>query len=161
MSVVGAGPNLGASSLLARSANEDAAIHAADRVKGDKEQIKDLANQFESLFLNMVMKSMRDTVQKSGLVDGGNAEDIYKGMLDDEYTKMMAEQRHTGIAQNIEDFLMKAYDDSEPAMLAKKTAELAKTQGLKAYQGAGWTGGEKSATMNADRPTATLHPRAI
>ncbi|MEN9835490.1 MAG: peptidoglycan hydrolase FlgJ, partial [Pseudomonadota bacterium] len=58
----------------------------------DRATIKKAAEDFESLFLNIVLKSMRDTVQKSGLIDGGNAEDIYKSLLDDEYAKMMAAQ---------------------------------------------------------------------
>lgn len=56
----------------------------------DRTTIKQAAEDFESLFLNIVLKSMRDTVQKSGLIDGGNAEEIYSSMLDDEYAKMMA-----------------------------------------------------------------------
>ena len=91
----------------------------------DAEQIKQSANDFESLFLNIVLKSMRDTVQKSGLLDGGNAEDIYKSMLDDEYTKMMAAQRNTGLADEIERFLLTAVADQ------KKDGN---AQGIKAYQ---------------------------
>src|SRR4051812_34346502 len=56
----------------------------------DRGQIKKLAEDFESLFLNLVLKSMRETIMKGGLVDGGNAESIYTSMLDDEYSKMMA-----------------------------------------------------------------------
>ena len=78
-------------------------------------QVKQSADDFESLFLNIVVKSMRDSVQKSGLIDGGNAEDIYRGMLDDEYSKMMASQRHTGLADNIESFLLKAISAQKAA----------------------------------------------
>ena len=55
-----------------------------------KSQIEDLATKFESLFMNILMKSMRSTVTKSKLVDGGNAEDIYQGMLDNEYALVLA-----------------------------------------------------------------------
>ena len=93
----------------------------------DRATTKKAAEDFESLFLNIVLKSMRDTVQKSGLIDGGNAEDIYRSMLDDEYSKIMAAQRHTGLADNIEEFLL----NSQAQIRA---AEPAKIQALQAYQ---------------------------
>lgn len=99
--------------------------------KDEKAQVKELANEFESLFLGIVLKSMRDTVSKSGLVDGGNAEDIYKSMLDTEYSKSMAAQRHTGIADNIEKFLLGSMGLQGPADAAAQKIQEAK--GLKAY----------------------------
>jgi Rod binding domain-containing protein len=71
-------------------------------------EVKEVANEFEALFFNLVLKSMRDTVQKGGLIDGGNAESIYKSMLDDEYAKMMAAQRTTGLGDNVERYLLEA-----------------------------------------------------
>ncbi len=65
-------------------------------------KIKQLANEFESLFLEIVLKSMRETVGKSELMNGGNAEDIYRSMLDQEYAKNMAGMRQTGIGDAIE-----------------------------------------------------------
>ena len=96
----------------------------------DRTTIKQAAEDFESLFLNIVLKSMRDTVQKSGLIDGGNAEEIYSSMLDDEYAKMMAAQRHTGLADNIESFLLTSQAQSRPSTppIAEKAA------GIKAYK---------------------------
>jgi Rod binding domain-containing protein len=98
-------------------------------------EIKQLSEDFESLFLGMVLKSMRDSVQKSGLIDGGNAENIYRSLLDDEYAKQMASQHHTGLADQIADFLIgqnqvrghKAYDgqglpdDAKQATISSKT----------------------------------------
>ena len=94
----------------------------------ERGKVKELANQFESLFLGIVLKSMRDSVQKSKLIDGGNAEEIYGSMLDGEYSKQMAEQRHTGIADNIERFMLQAMDAQE-----KVKTDMAKVQGLAAY----------------------------
>lgn len=96
----------------------------------DRATIKQAAEDFESLFLNIVLKSMRDTVQKSGLIDGGNAEDIYKSLLDDEYAKMMAAQRHTGLANNIEEFLLNSQSQIRP----QASPTVAKAQGLAAYK---------------------------
>ncbi len=120
--------NLGSAQISAQSANEDRMLNVERTPPSNREQIRKVANEFESLFLNLVLKSMRDTVPKNELMDGGNAEDIYKSMLDDEYSKMMAEQRSTGIADNIEEFLLRAQGGTKanPPQIPEK--------GLKAYQ---------------------------
>jgi Rod binding domain-containing protein len=71
-----------------------------------EEQVKKVAQDFESVFLELFLKSMRQTVTKSGFMDGGNAEDIYKSMLDSEYSKTMAKQNMTGLADAITRELM-------------------------------------------------------
>ena len=44
---------------------------------------------------------MRKTVEKSGLLDGGMAEDFFEDMLYDEYAKKMAETANFGLAAMI------------------------------------------------------------
>lgn len=114
------------------SAKSGDPFNDAPSIRDEKAAIKQLSNEFESLFLGIVLKSMRDTVPKSTLVDGGNAEDIYKSMLDSEYTKQMAAQRHTGIADNIEKFLLEAAGNDERSNEA--ATRLQEAKGLKAYK---------------------------
>ena len=71
---------------------------------------------------------MRSSVQKGGLIDGGNGEDIFKGMLDSEYSKAMADQRSSGIADSIEKHLLQAYDPN-----SYNTAMIQKNSGMSAY----------------------------
>jgi Rod binding domain-containing protein len=66
------------------------------------QKLKESAEEFEAIFVGLMLKSMRDSVQKSGLLDGGNGEDIFRGMLDVEYSKSMAAERKTAIADAIE-----------------------------------------------------------
>ena len=94
----------------------------------DIKQIKELAGEFESIFTELVLKSMRSSVQKGGLIDGGNGEDIFKGMLDSEYSKAMADQRSSGIADSIEKHLLQAYDPN-----SYNTAMIQKNSGMSAY----------------------------
>jgi flagellar protein FlgJ len=68
---------------------------------GKKTQLEKAAQDFESVFLNLVFQSMRSTVEKSGYVDGGNGEDIYRSLLDQEYAKTMSSQSMTGLSQAI------------------------------------------------------------
>jgi flagellar protein FlgJ len=57
---------------------------------------------FESLFIKQMLDVMRKTVNKEdGLLNGGMSQDIWEGMLYDEYAKKMAENAQFGIADTI------------------------------------------------------------
>lgn len=57
--------------------------------------------EFESIFVNMMLKEMRKTVDKSGLLNGGQAEDIFQDMLYDEYSKDMTRAAGFGLSDQI------------------------------------------------------------
>ena len=73
----------------------------------DIEEVKKLSKEFESIFMEIVLKSMRDSVEKSKFIDGGNGEQIFQSMLDTEYAKNLANQNMTGLSTSIEDHLTK------------------------------------------------------
>ncbi|HIJ86554.1 MAG TPA: flagellar biosynthesis protein FlgJ [Desulfuromonadales bacterium] len=62
---------------------------AADRSSGvtekQRQQAKKVSQDFEGLFVGMMMKSMRATVGKDTLTGGGHGEDVYRSMLDQQY----------------------------------------------------------------------------
>ena len=64
------------------------------------EQLKSLSKQFESIFVHQLLKSMRSTVQKTGLFDS-HATDMYESMQDEEIAKLMTEQKGIGLADVI------------------------------------------------------------
>jgi|GEM_PF-1765295 flagellar protein FlgJ len=97
-------------------------------------QIKKLSEDFEAIFVEIVLKSMRETVDKSQLTDGGNGEQIFQSMLDSEYAKVLASQRSSGIADSIEKHLLGLMADKELA------GSLQKVQGKAHYQKAVETG---------------------
>lgn len=87
----------------------DGLVKASESVPKDTKdasKIRKLAEEFESVFLETMITAMRKTVDKSGLIDGGNAEDIYRSMLDSEYAKLMSAQRSTGLANAIEGYML-------------------------------------------------------
>lgn len=69
--------------------------------------IKKLSEEFEAIFLEIVLKSMRETIHKTEMTDGGNGEQIFQSMLDSEYSKSLAVQRSSGIAASIEENLLR------------------------------------------------------
>lgn len=64
--------------------------------------VKKAAKEFEALFASMMLKSMRSTVGKDKITGGGQGEDIYRSMLDQEYANIMAGNGGMGLAKVIE-----------------------------------------------------------
>jgi flagellar protein FlgJ len=56
---------------------------------------------FEALFVKQMLSAMRKSVQKTGLLDGGMAQDIFEDMLYDEYAKSMARNAGFGLADTV------------------------------------------------------------
>jgi flagellar protein FlgJ len=62
--------------------------------------LKTAAKQFEGVFLNMMLKSMRDTVPQDG---PGNSQQtkMFQGMLDEQYASALSQGRGLGLADMI------------------------------------------------------------
>ncbi len=58
--------------------------------KAEDQKLRAAAADFESVFLGMMLSQMRKAVPKSGLFDGGQGEQVFQGLLDQEYTKQAA-----------------------------------------------------------------------
>jgi len=82
----------------------------AVRDRSDEATIKKTAQQFEAMFLQMMMKSMRATVQKGGLFDSSETE-TFEQMLDQQFALAMAGRRSTGLSQMIERFITESQGD--------------------------------------------------
>ena len=67
----------------------------------DQARLREVSEEFEAIFVKQLLDSMRNTVQKSGLVDGGFAEQIYEDMLYDEYAQTISKTNSFGIAEMI------------------------------------------------------------
>ena len=67
-----------------------------------KSKLFEECQEFESIFVKMMLKEMRNSVDKSdSLISGGWAEDIYQDMLDDEYSKSMTRTAGFGLADQL------------------------------------------------------------
>ena len=73
----------------------------------DDDAIKKTADQFEAMFLQMMMKSMRSTIQKGGLLDSAGTE-TFEQMLDQQFAMAMAGRRSTGLSQMVEEFIRRS-----------------------------------------------------
>jgi flagellar protein FlgJ len=106
---------------------------------GDPQAIKAAARQFEALFLQMVLKSMRDATPKEGLFDSEQTR-LYESLLDQQLAQVMAGSRNgTGLAALIEKQLSRAgtaeadaFPEGLPLLppgLARRLEQAAATQG--------------------------------
>lgn len=68
-----------------------------------RKKLYDASVEFESMFVGMMLDQMRKSVQKSGLIDGGYAEEIFEDMLYDEYSKSLSANTRLGLAEQIYD----------------------------------------------------------
>ena len=59
----------------------------SEEKKRELKKLADACKDFESIFVYQMLKEMNKTVKKSGLVHGGQAEDIFSDMLDQERSK--------------------------------------------------------------------------
>ena len=120
--------------LGADTSNLERFNNANKKTPENIEAVKKLSSEFEAIFLEIVLKSMRDTVQKADLMGGGNGEAIFQSMLDSEYSKNLATQAPTGLASSIQDHLLNLMGTSETAKNLEKAvgkSQYEKGQGSK------------------------------
>lgn len=66
-----------------------------------QEALKEVAKQFESVFVTMMMKSMRDTLPKDGLFSSSQME-TYQEMFDQQLSLDLSKEGGLGLASIIE-----------------------------------------------------------
>ena len=84
-----------------------------------KSATRETAQQFEAMFIQMMMKSMRESVMKSDLSENAPLE-TYQGMFDKEVSMQLAKRTSMGLA----DMLVKNLEQMEAAKMS--TADILK-----------------------------------
>ncbi len=79
-----------------------------------KENLDKAGQQFESVFIGMMLKSMRAASLGQGLFDS-KALDTFRDMQDGQVAKAMSEHAPLGIGRAMTDFLAKSQPDLNPA----------------------------------------------
>ena len=81
--------------------NNEASSKVDENRKQELEKLKNVSDEFESLLINEMLKAMRKTVNKTGLIDGGMTEDIFGDMLYTEYSKSFSKSKTFGVSDMI------------------------------------------------------------
>jgi len=78
----------------------NATIYSAKKTPIDKtDKLYEACMELETFLIKNLIKSMRSTVQKTGLIDTGFAGQVYEDMLYDEYAKSFAQNANLGFAE--------------------------------------------------------------
>ena len=84
--------------------------HHIEHIRNNLKSIKNLASgqadprlraacvEMESLFVNYLLKEMRATVNKSGFISGGQAEEIFTSLLDVELSQKISASGGIGLS---------------------------------------------------------------
>ncbi|MCR4376881.1 MAG: rod-binding protein [Rhodospirillales bacterium] len=67
----------------------------------DIEQLRKTAQEFEAIYLSQMLKPMFEGIQAEEPFGGGNAEDMYRSLMIDEYGKSLAKSGGIGIADQV------------------------------------------------------------
>lgn len=73
-----------------------------------KAKLRQVAQQFEAVFLNQMVGAMRKTVTPGGIVPQGQGEKIYQSMLDSEHASAMAQSGQFGLTDMIYEHLLRS-----------------------------------------------------
>ena len=90
------------------TAKPEAATPTPAPTKEASPELVAAAREFESLLMNMMLKSMRSTVERSDLFGDTKHIETYEQLLDQEYAQGMAEQGGFGFA----DLIVKQFTDA-------------------------------------------------
>ena len=114
----------------------------AGAVRGNEKVTKEIAQQFEAIFINMMLKSMREATDRSGLLDS-EATKTYESIFDQQLSTELSANGIFGIAQALQNQLNlspAAKNEGGALPLPKsKGYELRQNNGAYELQRPGWS----------------------
>lgn len=75
---------------LSPALQKDRVATLPEAKKKELGKLQNACSEFESIFMHQMLKEMRKTVNKTGMIHGGQAEEIFADMLDQERAKTMS-----------------------------------------------------------------------
>jgi len=74
------------------------ANQGVDKQRKGKEKLLEACQECEAIFWQQILRQMRRSIPKSGLLDGGTGEEIFQDFLDGEYARILARQGSGSLA---------------------------------------------------------------
>jgi Rod binding domain-containing protein len=82
-------------------------------VTKNAEQAREAANEFEAMFVKQMVEQMWSGIETDGPFGGGNAEKIFRSMLNDEYSGEIVNGGGIGISDNIYGEILKMQETGQ------------------------------------------------
>ncbi len=67
----------------------------------DEAKLRDAANDFEAIFINQMLKTMRKTSFESDLLPKSEGEKVFQSLLDEQYAQISAKSGSLGLGEMI------------------------------------------------------------
>jgi murein DD-endopeptidase MepM/ murein hydrolase activator NlpD len=101
--------------LTSSGSRLESRIHAAKSAPSTKQrgELKKAAQEFEAVFIAHMLKVMRETIEESGLMEGGFGKSIYTELFDQEVSLGLAKRGALGISNLLERSLLANIDVEE------------------------------------------------
>lgn len=64
----------------------------------EQDRLKQATRDFEAVFIQQMLKAMRDTVPDGGLLDAGRSEEMFTALLDEHVATNAADRAHGSLA---------------------------------------------------------------
>jgi flagellar protein FlgJ len=65
----------------------------------DEEKLRKACTDFEAIFLNQILRAMRQTVPHGGFLKEGPEKDIFQSFFDQELSRSLAERKGIGLGE--------------------------------------------------------------
>lgn len=127
MAMAGIDPMTSSSTAFALDARALGALQARSRV-APEQALKQAATQFEAVFMNMLLKSMRDTIPQDGAFDSDTTR-TYTGMFDQQLAQQLS-GKGLGLADMLVKQLSRQISSKGPESAATPTNRVEKPAGI-------------------------------
>jgi len=87
--------------VMQSQANKAGQISERFQALKNEDEFDAAAKDFEAMFVTEMMKPMFEGIKVDSTFGGGKGEEIFRGMMLQEYGKMMAETGQLGIAEHV------------------------------------------------------------
>ena len=103
----------------------------------DKKDMREVAREFEAVFISEMVKPMFEGIETDEMFGGGKGEEIFRGMMIQEYGKTVADRDATGIQTQVMNKLIEMQSEmtanNQSAAIQSKhiiDAEFTETSGI-------------------------------
>lgn len=108
-------PDTSLALLQASQSNSDSKIRGlkSGTIIKDAAEIDAVAKDFEAMFISEMMKPMFDGIDSAPPFGGGKTEEVFKGLMLQEYGKMISETGQLGIADMVKAEMIKMQEAAD------------------------------------------------
>ena len=101
--------------LLQASQGDVAKTGKTLKSEKDLAKIEQAAQEFEAVFVSEMMKPMFEGISSEGMFGGGKGEEVFQGILIQEYGKIMSQTGSIGLADSVKEEMIKMQERADNA----------------------------------------------